>query len=78
MSKPNDNVMADITMCPGSSCKIRDKCYRHTAPINEHWQAWNDFSQSPVFVDGKCELFTPNDEWVDIKTAGGNVPSQPW
>lgn len=32
--------MADISMCEGVNCPINKECYRHTAPVNQHWQAY--------------------------------------
>ena len=32
--------MADITMCRGKDCPLKDRCYRHTAVENPHWQSW--------------------------------------
>lgn len=43
--------MPDITMCNGFDCKVKDKCYRHTAKPNEVRQSY--FSDSPI-KDGKC------------------------
>lgn len=40
--------MADISMCNGKysntegetkDCLYKSKCYRHTAPMNKHWQS---------------------------------------
>lgn len=48
--------MADISMCKGTDCPKKEKCWRFKAPINELWQAY--------LVDvpynkktKKCELF---------------------
>lgn len=32
--------MADISMCEGNGCPLKDHCYRYTAPKNEHYQAY--------------------------------------
>lgn len=32
--------MADICMCSGKGCPMKDNCYRHTAPVNEYRQAY--------------------------------------
>ena len=32
--------MADITMCKGTGCPLKEKCYRHIAPINPHRQSY--------------------------------------
>ena len=31
--------MADITMCAGTDCPLKDTCYRHTAHASENWQS---------------------------------------
>jgi hypothetical protein len=32
--------MADITKCLGNTCKIKETCYRYTAPASTHWQSY--------------------------------------
>lgn len=49
--------MADITMCDGKNCKLKEKCYRHTAIADKWWQPV--FLKAPV-KDGKCEMFWSN------------------
>jgi hypothetical protein len=46
--------MADITMCSGEGCPVKQKCKRFTAIANEHWQSW--FAAPPI-EDGKCEMY---------------------
>lgn len=46
--------MADITMCPGTNCPHKEKCYRFTAKPCEYWQAY--FTEPPI-KDGKCEYY---------------------
>lgn len=36
--------MADITMCVGADCPLRETCYRYTATPNEHRQSFADFT----------------------------------
>ena len=57
--------MADITMCSGEGCPLKDKCYRFTAEPNPHRQSM--FMGTPmvkVIKDGKeltnCEHFWKN------------------
>ena len=55
--------MADISMCLGKGCPLRDTCYRHTAKPNEYRQAY--FVSAPVKFDdeGKnahCANFIDN------------------
>jgi hypothetical protein len=46
--------MPDITMCPGTDCPHKEKCYRFTAKPDEYWQSY--FMNSPI-KDGKCEYY---------------------
>lgn len=46
--------MADITMCEGTNCPLKDRCYRHTAPENPYRQSY--FMGVPV-KDGECEYY---------------------
>jgi hypothetical protein len=46
--------MPDITMCPGTNCPQREKCYRFTAKPDEYWQSY--FIDPPI-KDGKCDLY---------------------
>lgn len=32
--------MPDITMCDGSGCPLKEKCYRHTAKPSPYRQSW--------------------------------------
>lgn len=41
--------MADITMCVGTGCPLRDKCYRYTATPNEHRQSFADFTSKVTY-----------------------------
>ena len=52
----------DITMCQGLGCPIKDKCYRHTAQSNEHYQSW--FVETPGHFEDRdggevfsCSMF---------------------
>jgi hypothetical protein len=50
--------MADISMCEGQGCPLKEKCYRFTAPKNEHWQAV--FVFVPYNEELKeCDMFYP-------------------
>lgn len=53
--------MADITMCPGTDCPVKDKCYRFTANKNEMLQSYF------LDVPGKIEndKFTCDMYWGD-------------
>jgi len=45
--------MADITMCSGNGCPLKDMCYRFTAPGSER-QA---YFTTPPFKEGYCDMF---------------------
>lgn len=45
--------MADITMCSGQGCPLKDNCYRYNATATPMWQSY--FSTVPVKKDGTCE-----------------------
>jgi len=48
--------MADITMCEGIECPLKEKCYRYTAPANEYWQAY--FTEVPYDIESEeCEHY---------------------
>lgn len=49
--------MPDISMCQGTDCPFKDKCYRHTATPDPHWQSY--FSEPPI-KDGVCPYFWNN------------------
>ena len=46
--------MPDITMCPGTNCPQREKCYRFTAKPSEYMQSY--FMKAPI-KDGKCDMY---------------------
>lgn len=45
--------MADITMCQGKECPLKDKCYRYKAKPDEYQSYFGE----PPFKDGKCDHF---------------------
>jgi len=50
--------MADITMCPGTNCPVKEKCYRFTATANEYGQSY--FFEPPFeIVDNAftCDMY---------------------
>ncbi len=54
--------MADITMCYGEGCALKDNCYRHTAPACPYRQS--RFIKAPVDPQTKeCEYFWDNAGW---------------
>jgi hypothetical protein len=46
--------MADITMCDGGTCKVKETCFRFKAIPSPHWQSY--FQGIPV-TDIGCEYF---------------------
>lgn len=46
--------MADITMCEGKGCIVKNNCYRFKAPINEYRQAY--FAEQPG-KDKSCNYY---------------------
>jgi len=49
--------MADITMCSGKNCPLKDLCYRFTAKKSAFMQS---FFVEPPIKDGKCEYYWSN------------------
>ena len=50
--------MADISMCPGTECPVKEKCYRFTATASEFMQSY--FFEPPFEIkDGvvTCEMY---------------------
>lgn len=46
--------MADITMCVGTNCPLKEKCYRYTAKVSEYRQSY--FTDVPYNKETKkCE-----------------------
>ena len=45
--------MADICMCKGTNCPVKENCYRFTAKADEY-QSY--FVDAPI-KDGKCEYY---------------------
>lgn len=46
--------MADITMCNGDECNVKNSCYRYTATPNPFRQSY--FNGIPI-VDDKCNHY---------------------
>lgn len=46
--------MPDITMCEGTDCPHKEKCYRYTAKPSEFRQSY--FAEPPI-KDGKCDHY---------------------
>ena len=48
--------MADIAKCIGKNCKVKESCYRFTAPSSEYWQSYI----MPKIENGKCDMYWKN------------------
>lgn len=50
--------MADIAMCKGKDCKVKETCYRNKARPTPHWQSYftneEKFEKDP---EGKCRHY---------------------
>lgn len=47
--------MADITMCSGRDCYLKEKCYRYTAPKSKYMQSY--FTIPPKDEKGNCDMY---------------------
>ena len=54
--------MADITMCSGQDCPMKERCYRFTAPKNSWRQSY--FFNPPIKEDKTCDHFWDNQEYT--------------
>ena len=50
--------MADIAMCVNDQCPSAKQCYRHEAPVNPHWQCYNELFK-PDEGAQQCGWFIP-------------------
>ena len=58
--------MADITMCLGDNCDVREKCYRYTAPVCPYGQSV--FTETPK--EKPCKHFWDNTGRLNGKERG--------
>ena len=42
-TKQRTQKMADITMCLNTTCRLKHKCYRYTAPVSQYRQSYSNF-----------------------------------
>ena len=50
--------MADVTMCSGQGCLIKDRCKRYTSFANQSYQSY--FMKPPFTMKGKkfnCDMY---------------------
>lgn len=45
--------MPDITMCLGTDCRAKEKCYRFTAKPSDY----QSYFMKPPIKEGKCEYY---------------------
>jgi hypothetical protein len=58
--------MPDITMCPGTNCPHKEKCYRFTAKPSDY-QSY--FMTAPI-KEGKCDMYWGENQiniWNQLK-----------
>ena len=60
--------MADITMCWGTDCAIKDNCYRYKAQPNSNRQAY--FTIAPVELDENDKFIFCN-YFLDMRAING-------
>ena len=51
LKKNSKRNMADITMCSGTNCPLKETCYRYKATPS----SWQSYFSEPPFKDGECE-----------------------
>ncbi len=49
--------MAEVTMCKGYDCPIKDECYRYMAIEDKIWQTW--FVNDPRGIPNKMDRNHP-------------------
>lgn len=64
--------MADITMCSGHECPMKENCYRFMAIPNINRQSY--FFSPPIKSDGSCDSFGQDD--TKYETIRFKVPSK--
>lgn len=56
-------VVADIRMCSGQGCPVKDRCYRYTAPKSLVWQPF--FMEVPYNHENEeCDHFWRNSSYL--------------
>jgi len=58
--------MPDITMCLGTNCPHKEKCYRFTAKPSDY----QSYFMSPPIKEGKCDMYWGEDQiniWNQLK-----------
>jgi hypothetical protein len=61
--------MADITMCEGYECTMKETCYRYKAPVNIHRQSY--FSDAPHREEVDRDNNTICDHYWKVDKLGG-------
>ena len=52
-TKKPTKMSPDITMCMGTNCPDKQKCYRYTAKPSDY----QSYFINPPIKDGKCEMY---------------------
>ena len=51
--------MADIAMCLGQDCAVRQHCYRFRALSDGEYQSYSNFDRLPIAKQEDCTYFWP-------------------
>jgi len=65
ITKPTEK-MPDITMCPGTGCPHKEKCYRFTAKPSDY----QSYFMTPPIKEGKCDMYWGENQiniWNQLK-----------
>jgi hypothetical protein len=46
-------LMADIAMCQGNECPVKEDCWRYMAPVSR----WQSYIAAPPYTEEGCEYF---------------------
>ncbi len=58
--------MADISMCMGTGCPLKEQCYRYTARPDEYRQSY--FVTPPIDEEGRCDYYWSNGNRTNLNT----------
>lgn len=67
--------MADITMCKGEGCLVKDRCYRFTARVTPDWQSY--FMESPIVTRGPDKFGNCPEYWDNMDRSAGIDANDP-
>ena len=66
--------MADITMCKGNYCEIRETCYRYKAEPTPRWQSY--FTKPPSSTSYDCEYYWEINHTEQTRIENNNIISE--